>query len=109
MPWPVPLGLAGTPAWDGPAMMTRTPGGINEVDVDFNMKGIPFRLDQPHHDIWKHPYAGSFRDRRDGRPAASRASSPGFSPAGEGDGGSGDIGPLYRVSPRSKTGYRQPF
>jgi hypothetical protein len=31
-----------------PTMTARMPSRINEVEVDLNMKGIPFRLGQSH-------------------------------------------------------------
>src|SRR5260370_10511995 len=34
-----------------PTTTLRMPSRINEVDVDLDMKGIPFRLAQPHHGV----------------------------------------------------------
>src|SRR6266566_2090529 len=49
-----------------PTMTARIPSRIKEVEVDLNMKGIPFACLKAHHVIWEVRGACHFR-RRDGR------------------------------------------
>jgi hypothetical protein len=47
-----------------PTMTARMPSRINEVDVDLNRKGIPFRVAQLHHVLRKARGAGQHQETR---------------------------------------------
>src|SRR6516162_7051775 len=72
-------------------MMLNRP---NEVDVDLNMKGIPFRLAQPHQGIFEPavPVGVSRRHGRHGRPTPA-----GYGHIGAGAGAGDGSGQLYNA------------